>query len=155
MRRRSIWNSAETRFYVKGRELFGLHQAKRAIAQSGYALLVEGNFDVITLHGAGFAEAVAPMGTALTDDQARLLKRYAGKVLVAFDGDGAGQKAAVRALEPLERAGVEAHFVGFAPGDDPDSCLQSGGPEAAAGTDRGGGTARALGLRARVAAGRA
>ncbi len=120
-------NSSETKFYVKGRHLFGLHAAKRGIQKEGWALLVEGNFDVISLHAAGLDQAVAPMGTAFTDSQARLLKRYATKVYIAFDGDAAGAKATMRCLEALESAGIEGWVIRFAPGEDPDTFVRAKG----------------------------
>ena len=120
-------NSSETKFYVKGRHLSGLHAAKRAIQQDGWALLVEGNFDVISLHAAGFAQAVAPMGTAFTDRQARLLKRYASKVYIAFDGDSAGASATMRCIEALEIADLEGWVIRFAPGEDPDTFIREAG----------------------------
>lgn len=123
-------NSSETKFYVKGRHLFGLHAAKRAIQQDGWALLVEGNFDVISLHAAGFAQAVAPMGTAFTDRQARLLKRYASKVYIAFDGDSAGASATMRCIEALEIADLEGWVIRFKPGEDPDTFVREAGAEA-------------------------
>ncbi len=123
-------NSSETRFYTKGRHLFGLHAAKQAIQKSGWALLVEGNFDVIALHAFGIKEAVAPMGTAFTERQAKLLKRYASKVIVAFDGDDAGEEATVRCLDGLEAAGVEGYVIRFEDGDDPDTFVRREGKEA-------------------------
>ena len=123
-------NSAETRFYTKGKHLFGLHAAKRGIQQSDWAMLVEGNFDVISLHAAGLNQAIAPMGTSFTDHQARLLKRYAKKVYIAFDGDKAGAHATARCLEAMESAGLEALVVRFEEGDDPDTFVRREGLEA-------------------------
>jgi len=123
-------NSSETRFYTKGRHLFGLHNAKKGIQREEVAVLVEGNFDVITLHAQGLRHVVAPMGTAFTEDQASLIKRYARKVVIAFDGDSAGEEATAKTLEAMERAGLEAHVVRFAPGDDPDSFVRAQGAEA-------------------------
>ncbi len=123
-------NSSETKFYVKGRHLFGLHAAKRAIQKEGWAMLVEGNFDVISLHAAGVAQAVAPMGTSFTDRQAKLLKRYASKVYIAFDGDKAGAEATVRCVQAMESAGIEGLVVRFDVGDDPDTFVRAKGVEA-------------------------
>jgi DNA primase len=123
-------NSSETKFYVKGRQLFGLHAAKRAIQKEGWAMLVEGNFDVISLHAAGVSQAVAPMGTSFTDRQAKLLKRYASKVYIAFDGDNAGAEATVRCIQAMEYAGIEALVVRFEVGDDPDTYVRTHGVEA-------------------------
>jgi DNA primase len=94
------------------------------------ALLVEGNFDVITLHAQGIQTAIAPMGTAFTEDQARLLGRYTRKVVVLFDGDRAGEEATLRSLSSMEAAGLEAHVVRLAPGEDPDTFVRAHGPEA-------------------------
>jgi len=123
-------NSSETRYYTKGKNLFGLHAAKKGLQQAEYGLLVEGNFDVIALHAAGLKMVVAPMGTAFTDTQARLLKRYVARAIIAFDGDSAGEEATVKALPALERAGIEALVVRFDKGDDPDTYIRREGKEA-------------------------
>lgn len=123
-------NSPETRYYTKGKILFGLHAAREGIRKEGFALLVEGNFDVVALHAAGLNMTVAPMGTAFTLDQAKLLKRYAATVYIAFDGDDAGQEATYKCLGPMEQAGVEAHVITLPPGEDPDSIVRRDGPEA-------------------------
>lgn len=122
-------NSAETKFYVKGKHLYGLHAAKKAIQQHEAAIVVEGNFDVVALYAQGIQNVVAPMGTALTEQQAALLARYTRKVAVAFDGDSAGQKATVRCLPAFEEAGIEARVVELHDGEDPDSFVRSHGPE--------------------------
>jgi DNA primase len=123
-------NSPETKFYTKGKQLFGLHAAKQAIQRADMALLVEGNFDVITLHAQGIQTAIAPMGTAFTEDQARLLGRYTRRVVVLFDGDRAGEEATLRSLSSMEAAGLEAHVVRLEPGEDPDTFVRAHGPEA-------------------------
>lgn len=123
-------NSSETKFYVKGKQLYGLHAAKQAIQQREFAVLVEGNFDVIALYAMGVRNAVAPMGTAFTDDQASLLARYTRKLAVAFDGDSAGQSATLRCLPAFERAAIEARVVPLQAGEDPDSFIRSQGAEA-------------------------
>ncbi len=123
-------NSPETTFYTKGEELYGLDVAKRSIQQEDFALLVEGNFDVIALHEAGLDMAVAPMGTALTERQARLMGRFARKVVIAFDGDHAGMEATRRSLPALEAAGLEARVVRFEDGDDPDTFVRREGAAA-------------------------
>ncbi len=101
-------NSPESPIYTKGEHLFGLHQAKAAICQEGEAILVEGNFDVVALHARGLANAVAPLGTAFTPAQAKLLKRFAPSVVVAFDGDAAGKKATRAARVPCREGGLSA-----------------------------------------------
>lgn len=123
-------NSPETKFYTKGEHLYGLDVAKTAIQKAGWALLVEGNFDVVVLHAKGIDVAVAPMGTALTEAQARLLARYADRVVIAFDGDDAGEKATLRCLEPLQSAALEARVIRFDEGDDPDSFVRRHGAQA-------------------------
>ena len=123
-------NSPETAIYRKGVHLYGLHVAARAIREVGVALVVEGYFDVITLHGGGFHHAVASLGTALTPEQASLLRRYAEKAVLVFDPDPAGIKAAWRGLELLvaEEMGVAA--VVLPEGKDPDSFLREFGSDA-------------------------
>jgi DNA primase len=123
-------NSPETRFYTKGDQLYGLHVAKKHIQKGGMALLVEGNFDVITLHSAGFDMTVAPMGTALTEHQARLLDRYADRVVVAFDGDDAGEEASVKCIEPLQETNLEALVIRFDELEDPDTFVRRHGADA-------------------------
>ena len=120
-------NSSETKFYVKGHHLYGLHAAKQAIQQREQAVIVEGNFDVVTLYAKGIRNVVAPMGTAFTDRQASLLARYTRRVAVAFDGDSAGQKATLRCLPAFEEADIEARVVPMEEGEDPDSFVQSHG----------------------------
>lgn len=120
-------NSSETKFYVKGNHLYGLHAAKQAIQQRELAVVVEGNFDVVTLYAKGIRNVVAPMGTALTDRQASLLSRYTRRVAVAFDGDSAGQKATLRCLPAFEGADIEARVVPMEEGEDPDSFVQRRG----------------------------
>jgi len=122
-------NSSETKFYVKGNHLFGLHAAKKGIQRTGEALLVEGNFDVVLLHASGFDMAVAPMGTSFTDRQAKLLKRYTTKVTVAFDGDKAGASASKRCIPAMEYAGVKAQVIRLDDGEDPDSYVRAHGAQ--------------------------
>ncbi|MEO0325279.1 MAG: toprim domain-containing protein, partial [Myxococcota bacterium] len=123
-------NSPETPLYTKGEVLFGLHEGRVEIRRRGWALLCEGNFDLLMLHQAGFANAVAPLGTALTPAQAELLRRSAERVVLLFDGDAAGARA-VRAAHPiLAKAGLPAKVVTLPPGEDPDSFLRAQGAEA-------------------------
>jgi DNA primase len=123
-------NSPESPLYKKGETLFGLHEGRVAIRRQGVALLCEGNFDLVMLHQAGFDQAVAPMGTALTLAQAKLLRRFAERVVCVFDGDNAGRKA-VRAAFPIFReAGVAAKVVTLPRGDDPDTFLRERGADA-------------------------
>ncbi len=123
-------NSPETPFYTKGEELYGLHVAKSYFQHTDFALLVEGNFDVIALHAAGFQTAVAPMGTALTERQAELLSRYTRRVVVAFDGDEAGRKATRECMPALREAGLDGRVIRFDGDDDPDSFVRREGEAA-------------------------
>ncbi len=120
-------NSPETVVYHKGQTLYGLYQARDAMRHNGEALVVEGYFDVLALHRAGFAGAVATCGTALTADHARLLKRYADKVLLIFDEDAAGRQATFRAMDALLPVGLSVSVVAMPAGEDPDSLLKDKG----------------------------
>ncbi len=132
-------NSPESSVYKKSKLLFGLAQAREGMATSKRCVLVEGNFDVITLHQAGFTEVVAPLGTALTPDQVNSLRRMAERVVLLYDGDRAGYKATMHALGLCIEAGVEV-LVASRPGNarsggagpladgvDPDSLVAGGG----------------------------
>ncbi|MGB5812345.1 MAG: DNA primase [Polyangiales bacterium] len=123
-------NSPENPLYHKGEVLYGLHQGRVEIRREEAALLCEGNFDLVALHQAGFANAVAPMGTAFTEPHAALIKRFAPKIFLLFDGDKAGQKAVREAYAVLRKVGLEAHVVTLPPGADPDSFLRERGAEA-------------------------
>lgn len=123
-------NSPESQVYKKSKLLFGLHAARDAFRARGRAVMVEGNFDVISLHQAGFAETVAPLGTALTDDQATLLKRFTERAILLYDADKAGHAAALKALQVLMAADIEVYIAALPPGEDPDSMVQKGGAEA-------------------------
>jgi DNA primase len=134
-------NSPESAVYKKSKLLFGLAQAREAMQQNGRAVLVEGNFDVITLHQAGFTDVIAPLGTALTLEQVQTLKRLTDRVVLVYDGDRAGYKATMHALQTCTEADVEV-AVAKRPGDaksggagllaggvDPDSLVAGGGAE--------------------------
>ncbi len=123
-------NSPETPIFVKGRNLFGIRQAKETIRRKGYAVLVEGYFDVISLWNAGVRNALASLGTALTTDQVHLIKRYTKDVAVIFDSDPAGRKALDRSLEMFLAADLEARAVFLPEGADPDDFVRSSGAEA-------------------------
>ena len=122
-------NSPEGPLYKKGQVLFGLAQARSQMRKLNQAILCEGNFDVLALHQAGFEQAVAPLGTAFTIEQARLLRRFVEEAVVVFDGDGAGRKATRAAFELLETAGIRSRAVRLPDGGDPDSLLRERGPE--------------------------
>ncbi|MBD1400630.1 DNA primase [Pelovirga terrestris] len=123
-------NSPESPIYHKGAVLFGLYQARQAIRVSGDVLVVEGYFDQLALNRAGFAQAVATCGTALTAEHAQQLKRYAQRVVLVFDQDRAGKQATFKAMTTLQQEGVAAAAVTLPAGDDPDSFLQRQGAEA-------------------------
>lgn len=123
-------NSPESPIYTKGEHLFGLHQARHAIRRDGHAILVEGNFDVVSLHARGIGNVVAPLGTAFTAAQAKLLKRFAPAVVVLFDGDAAGKKAARASRAPCNEAGLSAKVAALPQGLDPDEIARKKGPDA-------------------------
>jgi DNA primase len=122
-------NSPETLIYKKGENLFGLHAAKHAIRRGGRALIVEGNFDVMTLHDRGVDYAVAPQGTALTPAQVGLLKRFAGEVLIALDADAAGRAATLKVVRLFAQAELKAKIVSLKARDgkklDPDELVRT------------------------------
>ena len=123
-------NSPESPVFRKGEVLYGLGWAKNAVRREGEALLVEGFMDVVSLAAAGIENAVAPLGTALTDAQAELLKRYAGQVRILFDSDPAGLRATFRAGDVLLAQGLHPSVVTLPAGEDPDSVARSGGAQA-------------------------
>jgi DNA primase len=122
-------NSPENQLYHKGEVLYGLHEGRVEIRREDSAVLCEGNFDLVALHQGGFQNAVAPMGTAFTEAHAKLLKRFAPKVILLFDGDKAGRKAVREAYTVVSKAGLEAHVVTLPQGADPDSFLREQGSE--------------------------
>ena len=121
-------NSPDTLVFNKGSNLFALNLAKKS--KSGYILLSEGNIDVVSLHQAGFDSAVASLGTSLTAEQARLISRFTGEVIIAYDNDGAGQKAAQRAIDILEKLDLKVRVLQMSGAKDPDEYIQLRGPEA-------------------------
>ncbi|MDC7126025.1 MAG: DNA primase [Spirochaetales bacterium] len=123
-------NSPETEIFYKKRNLYGLSDAVKGIREKGYFILCEGQMDVIAYHQAGMNNAVAPLGTAYTEDQARLLKRYAEKAVISFDGDAAGQKAMMKAVQICEKLEIRTKIAIFEKNDDPSDLLRNKGPEA-------------------------
>ena len=121
-------NSPETSVFNKGSNLFALNLAKKS--KRGYILLTEGNIDVVSLHQAGFDSAVASLGTSLTAEQARLISRYTDRVVIAYDNDGAGQKAAQRAIAILEKLDLKVKVLQMSGAKDPDEFIKLKGPEA-------------------------
>ena len=120
-------NSRETILFDKGRNLYGLNYAKRTKERA--IILCEGYMDVIALHQAGFSNAVAPLGTAFTPNQANLLKRYTDELILSFDADGAGIKAALRALPIIRDSGLRGRVVSMKPYKDPDELIKAEGAE--------------------------
>ena len=123
-------NSPETPIFSKGRVFFGLDKAKRALLDRGFALVCEGQLDLIACHLAGVQNVVAPQGTAFTPDHARILKRYVDEVVLCFDADNAGQNAAVRVQESLLASGLAVRVMVLPPPHDPDSYIRTFGPAA-------------------------
>ena len=123
-------NSPDSSLYRKGDVLFGLQQAKAAIRQSGFAILVEGNIDLLRMHQFGFSQTVAPMGTALTRNQAQLLRRFTDRVVLIYDGDSAGIAAAEKSLPFWISVGMDAALVELPEGEDPDTFLDNYGRSA-------------------------
>ncbi|WP_303331893.1 DNA primase [Duncaniella muris] len=118
-------NSPESDIYLKRRELYGLYQAKQAIAKAQKCILVEGYMDVISMHQAGVCNVVASSGTALTVEQVRLIKRFTSNVTLIYDSDAAGIKASLRGIELLLQDGMDIKVLLLPEGDDPDSFAQS------------------------------
>lgn len=117
-------NSPETTFFNKGHHLYGMHRAHQGIREKSFALLVEGYMDVIALQNAGYPNAVASLGTALTRDQAKLLRRYTQRVVLLYDSDGAGIQAALRGGEILRDAGIRVDVATLIGAKDPDEFLK-------------------------------
>ena len=120
-------NSPETEIFNKSKTLFGLYFARKTRRQQ--FILCEGYMDVISLHQAGFDNAVASLGTALTEGHAGMLKRYVKDVYLSYDSDGAGQKAALRAIPILKNAGISCRIINMSPYKDPDEFIKALGAE--------------------------
>ena len=120
-------NSPETKIFEKSRNLYGMNIARTS--KRPYLLICEGYMDVIALHRAGFTNAVAALGTAFTDNHAMLIKRYTKEVVLTFDSDGAGKKAALRAIPILKRAGIAMKVLDMSPYKDPDEFIKNLGQE--------------------------
>ena len=122
-------NSPETPLFRKGNVLFGLHKSKRALIEANCAIVCEGQLDLISLFEAGITNVVAPQGTAFTENQARILKRFVDEVILCFDSDTAGAKAAERSLDALLANDFIVRVVELPPGEDPDSLVRRDGKE--------------------------
>ncbi|MDW8343436.1 MAG: DNA primase [Verrucomicrobiae bacterium] len=123
-------NSPETPIFQKSRILFAYDRAKRPMLEAGFAVVCEGQIDALTCHEAGLENVVAPQGTALTEQHARLLKRFVNEVVLLFDGDEAGQNAVVRSADALMEAGLAIRVALLPAEHDPDSFLRTHGVEA-------------------------
>ncbi len=123
-------NSPETIIFNKRRVLYGLHQAKDSVKKTGFALFMEGYLDVITAHMYGFTNAAAPLGTAFTQEHGKLIKRFTEDVVLVFDSDDAGRKAAKNAAGILLEAGLNVRIISCPENEDPDSYLRKNGKEA-------------------------
>ena len=121
-------NSPETKLFDKSRNLYGLNYAR--LSREKYILICEGYMDVIAMHQAGFTNAVASLGTAFTTQHAALLKRYTDKVVLTYDSDGAGTKAALRAIPILRDVGISIRVLNMQPYKDPDEFIKNMGAEA-------------------------
>lgn len=124
-------NTRETSIFSKGKTLFNINNLKKIKNEKGLTdvIIVEGHLDVVTVSQAGFPNVVASMGTSLTKDQARVLKRYTDKAYISYDGDFAGQKATVRGLEILRDEGLDVKIVSLPEGKDPDDVIKTEGAE--------------------------
>lgn len=123
-------NSPETPIFSKSKILFGFDRAKRPISKAGQALVCEGQIDTLMLHEAGFTNAVAGQGTAFTEFHAKALKRQADEIVLCYDSDNAGFKAAERAFQILAPTGLIIKVAALPAGEDPDSLIRKQGPEA-------------------------
>ena len=123
-------NSPETRLYKKSRVLYGLHEARDAIRKTGYAVLVEGYFDLLRCFDVGVENVVATCGTALTEEQAALIRRYAPEVVLVYDGDAAGIRAALKGTKMLVAAGLAVRAAALPGGLDPDDFVRTAGADA-------------------------
>ena len=123
-------NTTETPIFKKGNLLYALPLARRMMSEKNMAIICEGQLDTIAFHRAGFACAVAPQGTSFTENQGRILRRYAGRIFLALDSDAAGQKAIRRDLEILLPMSFDIRVIRIPGGKDPDELFRNGGAEA-------------------------
>lgn len=125
-------NSPDSPVYSKGEALYGLYEARQAMRAEGRVVVVEGNVDVLMVAQAGLSAVVAPMGTALTPEQCRLIRRFVPKAVLVYDGDGAGRAAARKGAEMCLAEGLQTSVVTLPDGDDPDSYVATHGAQALA-----------------------
>jgi DNA primase len=122
-------NSPESPVYKKREAVFGLYQSRQALRSGDPCLIVEGNFDVVSLHARGIRNVVAPLGTAFTVEQAKQIRRFTNDVVLMFDGDSAGKRATNASREPCQAAELTAKVVSLPLGKDPDDFVRERGPE--------------------------
>src|SRR5207245_6156637 len=123
-------NSPETEIFTKGKVFFGLDKSKRAILDAQFAIICEGQLDLIACYMSGVRNIVAPQGTAFTAEHARILKRYVDEVVLCFDSDLAGQAAAIRVLDSLLASGLAIRVATVPAPHDPDSFIKERGGSA-------------------------
>lgn len=123
-------NTSETALFNKRHLLYGLHLAQAAIRKSGYVVVVEGYLDVVAAHQHGIKNVVATLGTALTREQVKLLQRYTEEIIIAYDADAAGQKAAIRGLDLIQQLGCRVKVLQIPEGQDPDDYIRNNGVDA-------------------------
>jgi len=123
-------NTSDTPLFNKSKLLFGLNKARRAMGKERFALVCEGQIDAIVLQESGFENTVAPLGTAFTEEHARMIKRYTDRVVLCYDGDNAGMAAADKAFKHLTAQGLPVKLMHLPQGDDPDSFIKNHGVEA-------------------------
>lgn len=120
-------NTGETPLFTKGKHIFGLYQARKSIGKKGYAYLVEGQFDVMSLHKVGVEHVIGGSGTAFTDDQIKLLLRFTDSIVMVYDADAAGVKASLKNCELLLKAGAKVKCIRLPKGTDPDEFAKANG----------------------------
>lgn len=120
-------NSPETKLFDKSRNLYGLHVAKKT--REKFFLICEGYMDVISMHQAGFTNSIASLGTAFTEQHGHIIKRYLNEVILCYDSDGAGKKAALRAIPILRKVGLKVSVLNLSPYKDPDEFMKKAGKE--------------------------
>lgn len=123
-------NSPESRIFKKKNNLYGLNLARQQVSRNGFIILVEGYMDTIGLYQGGIQNVCASLGTALTESQARLIKRYTGEVVLSYDADAAGRNAALRGIEVLRKAGLKTRVLHVTDGKDPDEFIKKDGRQA-------------------------
>ncbi|MEZ4227794.1 MAG: DNA primase [Polyangiaceae bacterium] len=123
-------NSPESPIYRKREVLFGLYQARQAVRERDQCILVEGNFDVVSLHARGVTNVVAPLGTAFTAEQGKEIRRYTNQAVLLFDGDSAGRRATESSRGPAREVGLVVRVASLPEGVDPDDLARQGGAEA-------------------------